>query len=110
MNIETIPNIAEREGSKLILSDPDFTGMELLDSAEDGYEGFEYIEVSDNIEVLDDETDPGLILDGDIIHTDKDEDLYGNGSYDDTSVFQVLGPGRVQFIVDNPLDMETFWR
>ena len=53
----------------------------------------------------------GSILDGDtLIHTDKDEDLYGNGSYDDTSVFQVLGPGRVQFIVDNPLDMETFWR
>ena len=61
-----------------------------------------------------DETDPGSILDGDtLIHTDKDhEDISGNGSYDDsdTSVFQVLGPGRVQFIVDNPLDMETFWR
>ena len=109
MNIETIPNIAEREGSKLILSDPNFTGMELLDSEEDVYGSYEDVEVS---EVLDDETDPGLILDGDIIHTDKDEDLYGNGSYDDinTSVFQVLGPGRVQFIVDNPLDMETFWR
>ena len=108
MNIETIPNIAEREGSKLILSDPNFTGMELLDSEEDVFGGNEDIEVS---EVLDDETDLGLILDGDtLIHTDKDEDLYGNGSYDDTSVFQVLGPGRVQFIVDNPLDMETFWR
>ena len=106
MNIETITNIAEREGSKLILSDPNFTGMELLDSGL--YGGNEDIEVS---EVLDDETDLGLILNGDThIHTDKDEDLYGNGSYDDTSVFQVLGPGRVQFIVDNPLDMETFWR
>ena len=79
--------------------------MELLDPEEDGYGG--------SFEVVD-ETDPGLILDEDTrIHTDKDlEDISGNGSYDDsdTSVFQVLGPGRVQFIVDNPLDMETFWR
>ena len=87
--------------------------MELLDSEEDGYGSYEDIEVSDSFEVLD-EPDPGLILDEDTrIHTDKDhEDISGNGSYDDsdTSVFQVLGPGRVQFIVDNPLDMETFWR